>query len=61
VIVTTSFGNTFTYIDVIRAGAKDFISKPFNANELEGKLKRLVKEQNIIKQITKNERKRVSH
>ena len=63
VIVTTSFGNTFTftYIDVIRAGARDFISKPFSGDELEGKLKRLVEEQNIIKQITKNESKRVSH
>ena len=63
VIATTGYGNTFTftYIDVIRAGASDFIAKPFSADELKGKLNRLVKEQNIIKQITKDERKRVSH
>lgn len=51
VIVITGYGNTFTYTDVIKAGASDFISKPFNADELEAKLNRLVREQNLVRQL----------
>lgn len=51
VIVITGYGNTFTYTDVIKAGASDFISKPFNADELEAKLNRLVREQSLVRQL----------
>ncbi len=51
VIVITGYGHTFTYTDVIKAGASDFISKPFNADELEAKLNRLVRELNLVRQL----------
>jgi diguanylate cyclase (GGDEF)-like protein len=54
VIVITGYGHTFTYTDVIKAGASDFIGKPFNADELEAKLNRLVRELNLVKQLERH-------
>jgi two-component system, cell cycle response regulator len=51
VIVVTGYTGTFSYTDVIRAGASDFISKPFNADELEAKLNRIVREQLIVREL----------
>ena len=50
VIVITG-GTTYSYTDVIKAGASDFISKPFNVDELEAKLNRLVRELNLIEKL----------
>jgi diguanylate cyclase (GGDEF)-like protein len=54
VIVITGYGHTFTYTDVIKAGASDFISKPFNADELEAKLNRLLRELNLVRQLERH-------
>ncbi|MDX1775268.1 MAG: diguanylate cyclase [Desulfobulbales bacterium] len=51
VIVVTGYDRTFTYTDVIRAGASDFISKPFNSDELEAKIDRLVREIELQRQL----------
>jgi two-component system cell cycle response regulator len=51
VIVATGYDRTFSYTDVIRAGASDFISKPFNADELEAKINRLVREIELVHQL----------
>ncbi|MBU0674402.1 MAG: diguanylate cyclase [Proteobacteria bacterium] len=48
VIVVTGYTGIFSYTDVIRAGASDFISKPFNADELEAKINRLQREQKML-------------
>jgi two-component system cell cycle response regulator len=48
VIVVTGYTGTFSYMDVIRAGASDFISKPFNSDELEAKINRVLLEQKMI-------------
>lgn len=48
VIVITGYGGTFSYTDVIRAGASDYLSKPFNSDELEAKLNRIVRERKLI-------------
>lgn len=49
VIVVTGHPGTFSYVDVIKAGAIDFIAKPFSENELDAKLKRVLRERNIIR------------
>lgn len=51
VIVITGYTGSFSYTDVIKAGASDFISKPFTADELEAKLNRLVREQTFIREL----------
>ncbi|MBU0482050.1 MAG: diguanylate cyclase [Proteobacteria bacterium] len=51
VIVVTGYTGTFSYMDVIRAGANDFISKPFNSDELEAKIHRILNEQKLIKKL----------
>ncbi len=51
VIVATGYDRTFSYTDVIRAGASDFISKPFNADELEAKISRLAREIELLHQL----------
>lgn len=44
VIAITGHAMRYKYIDVVNAGAKDFISKPFSLDELEAKLNRLLRE-----------------
>jgi len=51
VMVLTGYDRTFNYTDVIRAGASDFISKPFNTDELEAKINRLVREIELVRQL----------
>ena len=51
VMITTGCDRSFSYTDVIRAGASDFISKPFNTDELQAKLNRLVSEINLMHQL----------
>src|SRR5210317_315752 len=51
VMVVTGYERTFTYTDVIRAGASDFISKPFNTDELEAKINRIVREIELLSQL----------
>ena len=51
VMVVTGYDRTFTYTDVIRAGASDFISKPFNTDELEAKINRVVREIELLRQL----------
>ncbi len=47
VIVITGYSRKFSYTDVIRAGASDFVQKPFNLDEIEAKLNRIIRERNL--------------
>jgi two-component system cell cycle response regulator len=51
VIVVTGFSDSFSYTTLIKAGASDFISKPFNVDELEAKLNRLVRELSLVRRL----------
>ena len=51
VIVVTGHPANFTFTGVIKAGAIDFIAKPFNGDELEAKLNRVLRERKIINQL----------
>lgn len=44
VVAITGYSRDFHYTDVIKAGACDFIRKPFNLDELEAKLNRIIRE-----------------
>jgi two-component system cell cycle response regulator len=47
VIVITAYEMTYKYTDIIALGASDYISKPFNVNELEAKLNRILRERRL--------------
>jgi diguanylate cyclase (GGDEF)-like protein len=47
VIMMTGFDSEYTSVGVIEAGATDFISKPFRQDELQAKIKRIVREREL--------------
>lgn len=47
IIVMTGYPEDFPYVEVVNAGAQDFINKPFPHAELEAKLIRLFKEREV--------------
>lgn len=53
IIAITGHIMKYRYTDVVSAGAADFITKPFTLNELEAKLKRLIRERVLREQLEK--------
>lgn len=51
VIVSTGYSERATYVDVIRAGALDYIKKPIDQGELEAKMARAVRERYYVKKL----------
>ncbi len=47
IISITAYAKNYTYTDVINAGASDFIAKPFNFDELDAKLNRIIRERTL--------------
>ncbi len=47
-IAMTGYPEDFAYVEVIKAGASDFINKPFSIEELEAKIRRAMIERNRI-------------
>ena len=47
IIVITAYEIVYKYTDIIALGASDFISKPFDINELEAKLNRVLRERKL--------------
>jgi two-component system cell cycle response regulator len=48
----TGYSREYKYMDVLRAGATDFINKPFGIGELEAKLARVIIERNIKQELS---------
>ncbi len=51
-IAMTGYSRKYKYIDVINAGAADFINKPFSLEELEAKIRRAIVERNIKQELS---------
>ena len=54
VIVMTGFIDDYEYIDIIQAGAADFINKPINNGEFAAKIYRVFQERDLIEDVKKN-------
>lgn len=57
IIVMTGYRNEFPYLEAIRAGANDFIHKPFPLEELEAKIHRVLLESRALRDRERSERK----
>ncbi len=47
IIAITAYTKNYKYTDVIRAGANDFINKPFDLDELQAKINRILREREL--------------
>lgn len=47
VVMITAFNEEYSYVDVIDAGATDFLPKPFRPDELHAKIKRILNERQL--------------
>jgi len=54
VMVMTGFSDDYGFVDIIRAGAVEYLVKPFSQEELHAKLTRVVRERKLIQEL-KNE------
>ncbi len=52
-IAMTGYAKEYTYVDVVKAGATDFINKPFGIGELEAKLRRAIIERNTRQELSR--------
>jgi signal transduction histidine kinase len=52
IICMTAHGGSYTYTDVVGVGATDYISKPFTIDEMRAKLSRVIREKNLILDLT---------
>jgi signal transduction histidine kinase len=52
IICMTAHGASYTYTDVVTFGATDYITKPFTIDEVRAKLNRVIRERNLISDLT---------
>jgi signal transduction histidine kinase len=51
IIAMTGHGASYTYTDVVSAGATDFLNKPFSLDEMRAKLNRVSREKELIRDL----------
>jgi len=52
-IAMTGHSKEFNYVEVVNAGATDFVNKPFGIEELEAKIKRAIIERNTRQELNR--------
>lgn len=52
-IAMTGHSKEFNYVEVVNAGAADFVNKPFSIEELEAKIKRAIMERNTRQELNR--------
>jgi two-component system cell cycle response regulator len=61
VIVVTGYKGKYSFADVIRAGASDYMTKPFEVDEIEAKIKRVLRERALINELRRGSACRAAH
>jgi diguanylate cyclase (GGDEF)-like protein len=53
IIAMTGYSAEYKYVEVINSGASDFINKPFDLEELEAKIRRIITERNLREELSR--------
>jgi len=53
IIGMTGYTDEYRYVDIINAGASDFIKKPIDLEELNAKFRRIINERNLRKELSR--------
>ena len=56
-IIMSGYTSEYAYSDIIKAGANDFMGKPFKLEELKAKIERIERENNLLVQLRENEKR----
>lgn len=48
VIIMTGYGSEYSYVDIMDAGASDYLTKPFNLNSIIARINRIAREKNNL-------------
>ncbi len=56
VLVTTAFPEDFPFVEVVRAGACDFVAKPHQPEELQAKLMRIIRERALMRELAREKK-----
>ena len=51
VIIMTAHAARYSFVDVVEAGATDFINKPFSVEEMKAKMERVLRERGTMKEL----------
>lgn len=54
IIVMTGHGASYTFTDVVSAGATDYLPKPFSFDEMRAKVNRVVREKRLVRDLMQN-------
>lgn len=57
VLVVSAYGSQYSFSDLIAAGASDFISKPFEGDELQAKIQRILRERALLTELSQGKEK----
>jgi two-component system sensor histidine kinase/response regulator len=50
-IIMTGYGSAYAYMDIIAAGASDYMTKPFEMKELQARIERIERENRILREL----------
>ncbi len=54
IIIVTGYESEFNFVDVISAGASDYLKKPFELDEIEARIKRVLRERSLIDELRRS-------
>ena len=56
-VIMTAYTSEYSYTDIIKAGAVDYLAKPFEQAELEARLQRAIRERRLFRQLKESEKR----